>query len=341
MDPAELEKRLLEVISDIAEGRYSNDIMELTRDEVPEAIRTIAEAVALMMVKVEAREFRLQQLVEELKELNEQVRNNTVAVVTAMAHALAARDSYTEGHASRVSELAHAIGREMGLTGEELEYVRLGGALHDIGKIGFPDILFASHEGKLPSDLVKEINRHPSIGAKILKPLDFLGPAVDYVSAHHERLDGRGYPRGLKEGRSRLGARSYLSPIFTTPSHRNAPTRKRELPRRPSRSCAVSRARASGQTSSGPWSGYWKGAIFPAAPVNRGRAVSQRRRSLTSVRPRGCLEARKFSFFKRASILMLSVSTVPCISSTSLSCPIPISTSISFHPALCPGSHRV
>jgi putative nucleotidyltransferase with HDIG domain len=206
MDPAELEKRLLEVISDIAEGRYSNDIMELTRDEVPEAIRTIAEAVALMMVKVEAREFRLQQLVEELKELNEQVRNNTVAVVTAMAHALAARDSYTEGHASRVSELAHAIGREMGLTGEELEYVRLGGALHDIGKIGFPDILFASHEGKLPSDLVKEINRHPSIGAKILKPLDFLGPAVDYVSAHHERLDGRGYPRGLKEGQIPLGA---------------------------------------------------------------------------------------------------------------------------------------
>lgn len=206
MDSAGLEKRLLDVISDIAEGRYSDDIMELTRDDVPETVRTIAEAVALMMVKVEAREFRLQQLVEELKELNEQVRNNTVAVVTAMAHALAARDSYTEGHASRVSELARAIGREMGLTGDELEYVRLGGALHDIGKIGFPDILFADHEGKLPSNLVKEINRHPSIGAKILKPLDFLGPAVDYVSAHHERLDGRGYPRGLKDGQIPLGA---------------------------------------------------------------------------------------------------------------------------------------
>jgi putative nucleotidyltransferase with HDIG domain len=206
MDSTELEKRLLNVISDIAEGRYSDDIMQLTRDDVPETVRTIAEAVALMMVKVEAREFRLQQLVEELKELNEQVRKNTVAVVTAMAHALAARDTYTEGHASRVAELSHAIGREIGLTGEELEYVRLGGALHDIGKIGFPDILFADHEGKLPSNLVKEINRHPSIGAKILKPLDFLGPAVDYVSAHHERLDGRGYPRGLKDGQIPLGA---------------------------------------------------------------------------------------------------------------------------------------
>jgi len=206
MNTGELEKKLLSIISDIAEGRYSDDIMELTKDDVPDTIRTVAEAVALMMVKVEAREFQLQQLVEELKDLNEKVRRNTIASVTAMAHALAARDKYTEGHTSRVADLSHAIARELGLTEEELEYIRLGGALHDIGKIGFPDILFADHEGKLPSNLVKEINRHPSIGVRILKPLDFLGPAIDYVSAHHERLDGRGYPRGLKGDQIPLGA---------------------------------------------------------------------------------------------------------------------------------------
>jgi len=206
MNAAELEKKLLGIISDIAEGRYSDDIMELTRDDVPDTVRTIAEAVALMMVKVEAREFQLQQLVDELKELNEKIRKNTIAAVTAMAHALAARDTYTEGHTSRVAELSHAIARELGLEGKDLEYIRLGGALHDIGKIGFPDALFADHEGKLPSNLVKEINRHPSIGVKILKPLDFLGPAIDYVSAHHERLDGRGYPRGLKGDQIPLGA---------------------------------------------------------------------------------------------------------------------------------------
>ena len=66
MNDHEMEKKLLSIISDIAEGRYSNDIMELTRDDVPHTTRTIAEAVALMMVKVEAREFRLQQLVDEL-----------------------------------------------------------------------------------------------------------------------------------------------------------------------------------------------------------------------------------------------------------------------------------
>lgn len=206
MNAADLEKKLLSIISDIAEGRYSNDIMDLTRDDVPDTVRTIAEAVALMMVKVEAREFQLQQLVDELKELNEAIRKNTIASVTAMAHALAARDTYTEGHTSRVADFSHAIAAELGLEGEALEYIRLGGALHDIGKIGFPDALFSSHEGKLPSNLVKEINRHPSIGVKILKPLDFLGPAIDYVSAHHERLDGRGYPRGLKGDQIPLGA---------------------------------------------------------------------------------------------------------------------------------------
>lgn len=206
MDTGELEKKLLSIISDIAEGLYSDDIMELTKDHVPDTVRTIAEAVALMMVKVEAREFQLQQLVDELRELNEQIRKNTIASVTAMAHALEARDTYTEGHASRVADLSHAIALKLGVEGEELEYIRLGGALHDIGKIGFPDILFADHEGKLPSNLVKEINRHPAIGVKILKPLDFLGPAIDYVSAHHERLDGRGYPRGLKGDQIPLGA---------------------------------------------------------------------------------------------------------------------------------------
>ncbi|HOW56125.1 MAG TPA: HD domain-containing protein [Syntrophorhabdaceae bacterium] len=206
MNAGELENKLLSIISDISEGRYSDDIMELTRNDVPDPVRTIAEAVALMMVKVEAREFQLQQLVDQLKELNKRIKENTIAVVTAMAQALAARDAYTEGHASRVAEFSYAIARELGFEGEALEYVRLGGALHDIGKIGFPDILFSSHEQRLPSNLVKEINRHPAIGVKILEPLDFLGPAIDYVSAHHERLDGRGYPRGLKGDQIPLGA---------------------------------------------------------------------------------------------------------------------------------------
>lgn len=206
MGDQEIKEKLLRIISDIAEGHYSNEIMELTRYDVPDTARTIAEAVALMMVKVEAREFRLQQLVDELKKLNEKIRKNAIDVVTAMAQALAARDTYTEGHTSRVAGLAYDMAIQLGMNKEDAEYVRLAGALHDIGKIGFPDELFGEHEARLPSKLVKQINRHPAIGVKILKPLDFLGPAIDYVAAHHERLDGKGYPRGLKADEIPLGA---------------------------------------------------------------------------------------------------------------------------------------
>ena len=194
------ESRLLEIIQDIAEGRYSDEIMELTLDETPEPIRTIAEAMGLMMVKVEAREFRLERLIEEIK-------SNTIATVTAMAQALGARDQYTQGHAERVADLAAAMARELGLDEEEVEYIRLGGLLHDIGKIGFPDTLFDTHGKKNPPEVIKEIVKHPGIGHDILAGLDFLGPALEYVLGHHERLDGTGYPRRLQEEQIPVGAR--------------------------------------------------------------------------------------------------------------------------------------
>ena len=200
-------ERLLEVMEEIAAGRYSNDVMELTRPEVPEPVRSIAEAMGLMMVKVEAREYRLEMLIQELRELNEAIRRNAVNTVSAMANALAARDTYTEGHADRVGRIAGMIAEEMGLPEEEVELVRIAGRLHDIGKIGFSDRLFLPHEGKNPEDVIREITRHPSAGAEILKDLDFLGPALTYVRCHHERPDGRGYPKHLKDPDIPLGAK--------------------------------------------------------------------------------------------------------------------------------------
>lgn len=200
-------ERLLEVIEEIAAGRYSNDIMDLTRPEASEPVRSIAEAMGLMMVKVEAREYRLEMLIQELRELNDTIRRNAVGTVSAMANALAARDTYTEGHADRVGRIAGMIAGEMGLPVEEIELVRIAGRLHDIGKIGFSDRLFLPHEGRNPEDVVREITRHPATGAEILKDLDFLGPALDYVRCHHERPDGRGYPKHLKDPDIPLGAK--------------------------------------------------------------------------------------------------------------------------------------
>ncbi len=199
--------KLLMIIDEITEGNYSNDIMPLTGDDQPETVRRIAEAMGLMMVRVEAREYNLEMLVEELEKLNKTIRRNTIKVVSSLANALASRDTYTEGHTSRVSEYAVGMAQQMGLDEKEVELIRLGGILHDIGKIGFPDDLFRAHEGKNPSHLVKEIIKHPTTGAKILEDLDFLGKALEYVHCHHERPDGKGYPRGLSSDQIPLGAK--------------------------------------------------------------------------------------------------------------------------------------
>jgi putative nucleotidyltransferase with HDIG domain len=198
---------LLQVIEDISAGRYSNDVMELTLPEVPEPVRSIAEAMGLMMVKVEAREYRLELLIQELRELNEQIRRNAVGTVSAMAGALAARDTYTKGHAERVGTLAGLIAEELGLSSQEVDLIRLAGRLHDIGKIGFSDRLFLPHDKKNPEDVVREITRHPETGAEILKDLDFLGEALSFIRCHHERPDGKGYPRHLTDAAIPLGAK--------------------------------------------------------------------------------------------------------------------------------------
>lgn len=198
---------LLDVIGNVAAGNYSNDIMGLTGEGIPEPIRTIAEAMGMMMVKVEAREYQLELLIDELRRLNEQIKHNSVQTIAAMAQALEARDAYTRGHAERVADIAARIAAGMGLDLETVELIRTAGRLHDIGKIGCSDRIFQPHEAKNPPEVVKEIMAHPTAGAEILKHLDFLSEVVTLIHSHHERIDGKGYPRNLKEADIPLGAR--------------------------------------------------------------------------------------------------------------------------------------
>lgn len=200
-------KRLLDIIANIAAGSYSNDIMELTTDTTAEPIRTIAEAMGMMMVKVEAREYQLELLIDELRQLNEQIRLNSIQTVSAMAQALEARDAYTRGHAERVAEISARIAREMGQSEQQVELVRTAGILHDIGKIGCSDRIFQDHGAKNPPEVVKEILGHPAAGADILKRLDFLSEVTGIIVAHHERVDGKGYPHRLTADQIPLGAR--------------------------------------------------------------------------------------------------------------------------------------
>jgi putative nucleotidyltransferase with HDIG domain len=200
-------KKLSSILEEVANGKYSNDIMEFTKPGHSETIQRIAEAVGMMMVKVEAREIRLEQLIEELRELNALLKKNTIQTVITIANALGARDRYTEGHAQRVAIYAERLARKIELPEQDVENIRIGGMLHDIGKIGFSDRMFTSKDVKLSEGMIEEIRHHPKIGANILKDIEFLGPVLDYVRHHHESVDGTGYPDGLKEEEIPIGAK--------------------------------------------------------------------------------------------------------------------------------------
>jgi putative nucleotidyltransferase with HDIG domain len=126
--------------------------------------------------------------------------------IRALAAALDARDPYTAGHSERVSVLSVAIGRALKLPDDELEVLRLGALLHDIGKIGVPDDILRKPGALTPAeyDAIKE---HPVLGARILRSVPFLARHLPIVELHHERPDGRGYPKGLRDDDIPLAAR--------------------------------------------------------------------------------------------------------------------------------------
>ena len=130
--------------------------------------------------------------------LYEELKESYLQTLTALANAVEARDIYTRGHTERVCMMAQSLAGEMGWDEEKLWEVKMGGILHDIGKLGVPDAILNKAQ-TLTSEEFKTMKQHPICGAKILEGIPFLAPAVPYVLYHHERFDGNGYPYGLKK----------------------------------------------------------------------------------------------------------------------------------------------
>jgi putative two-component system response regulator len=137
-------------------------------------------------------------------DLRERLLAPTLA--SALANAIEARDEYLHGHCERLASLAVRVAELLGLPTDEIETIRLGAILHDVGKIGIPDRVLLK-----PSALDEEERRivetHPEIGDKLLEPLDLLAGARPIVRHHHERWDGQGYPDRLAATDIPLGAR--------------------------------------------------------------------------------------------------------------------------------------
>jgi len=123
-----------------------------------------------------------------------------------IASTVEVRDPYTAGHQQRVAQLAVAIAKEMRLPEDQVEGIKFAGVIHDLGKIKVPAEIL-SKPGKLSKAEFELLKGHPQSGYDILKAMDFPWPIAEIVLQHHERIDGSGYPDGLKGDETRVEAR--------------------------------------------------------------------------------------------------------------------------------------
>ena len=143
---------------------------------------------------------------EELRLNMKQMRKNLDGTIQAIARTVESRDAYTAGHQRRTTEIAGAVAYEMGLSKQVIDGIRMAGAIHDLGKISVPAEIL-SKPGQISESEFSLIKQHPQAGFDILKGIDFKWPVADIVLQHHERLNGSGYPYGLKGEEILLEAR--------------------------------------------------------------------------------------------------------------------------------------
>ena len=125
-----------------------------------------------------------------------------------MSSALDLRDGVTGGHSSRVADLAVQLGQRLGMSGDEMQLLKWAALLHDVGKLGVADDILMK-PGPLSVSEWEQMRRHPGYGHSIVGADGFLSQVAEIVYCHHERFDGKGYPRGLAGDDIPLGARVF------------------------------------------------------------------------------------------------------------------------------------
>jgi putative nucleotidyltransferase with HDIG domain len=166
-------------------------------------------------------EEMVEQRTRSLRESEARLKKTMLKSISAVATMVELRDPYTAGHQQRVAQIADAIAHALGLPESQIEGINLAAAVHDIGKISVP-IEILSKPGRLSDPEFALIKQHPEMGYGILKEIDFPWPIADTVRQHHERLDGNGYPQGLRGDEILLEARilAVADTIEAMASHR-------------------------------------------------------------------------------------------------------------------------
>jgi len=213
------DRRMAKAIRALDDGLDLESAKMRADEEMTGIMQTFVETVLDMYENLTSRSLEL------IREKNERLRTERALMaaemqkqsmaklldsmqktIEAMAFTVEIRSPYTAGHQRRAAQLAEAIAREMGLPEEEVHGIFLAAMVHDIGDIQIPAEILTRPRGL--SDLEREIvQNHPLAGYDIFKSIDFPWPIAEMVYQHHERLDGSGYPRGLKGEQILMGAR--------------------------------------------------------------------------------------------------------------------------------------
>jgi putative nucleotidyltransferase with HDIG domain len=193
---------IIHSITDISETKASG-----------EAFRELLDIYVHALDDVRAREKKAQtgreaflNMLEDLNESYKDLEELFIKFIHVMVNTLDAKSPWTKGHSERVSLYAELIALEMMIDNEEIKNIKLAGILHDIGKIGTYDHLL-DKPGKLTAEEYAIVKKHPSQGANILKEIKQLREIIPMVEYHHEKLDGTGYPYGLRSKEIPIGAK--------------------------------------------------------------------------------------------------------------------------------------
>ncbi len=157
----------------------------------------LEEQLSQKLVVIEKKNQEISRLYDLLRRDFDKEMGNVLEFIVSLTNLVEAKDAYTDNHTRRVSDLAIALGKRKSLTQEQLRNIEIGAMIHDIGKVSTPESIL-NKPGPLTTAEFEIMKNHPEAGARIIRPISALQKPSEMVLSHHEKLDGSGYPHGLK-----------------------------------------------------------------------------------------------------------------------------------------------
>ena len=202
----------------------NNDLIHIIQNGIEK--KNLEHEIHNKMVVIEKRNNEISRLYDLLQRDFNKEMDNVLEFVISLSNVIEAKDSYTDGHTRRVADLAIELGRRMNLSANQIKVLDVAAVIHDIGKVGTPEWIL-NKPGSLSRDEFDVMREHPEMGARIIRPISALNECLDPVLHHHEKIDGSGYPFGLKGDEISVEARivavsDIFDALFTKRPYRDA-----------------------------------------------------------------------------------------------------------------------